>query len=340
MGRRWGCRFGSPPHMCGSEWRCPPGLEGDALLQELARRYVAAMEDMEGRKPGPSSILGTCGALWGEAVGAKLWGQRPPALSSPALPHRNIAAAPWGAPRVPHPLQPHRHRLWGGHAQPGYRAQVGVWQWGRGGGVGQRWRCGAEMWGRGGGGAVGAAGTLALWRAVLWDGVGWGILCNEGHDGILRDVVGEHDTGCGVLWDGGHDGMGDMMGCGVLWDAGCAPRYPRPEELPTLIRVSIESGRMTHHHPTGGCHGAGGGGGVSPSNGDGAHPTPHPPTGYLGALAVALFGALGVRGEPPELWGAELLRILPHAWDYVEGEGVAVEENAAAWDFFGDTWRR
>lgn len=134
--------------------------------------------------------------------------------------------------------------------------------------------------------------------------------------------------------------MGDMMGCGVLWDAGCAPRYPRPEELPTLIRVSIESGRMTHHHPTGGCHGAGGGGGVSPSNGDGAHPTPHPPTGYLGALAVALFGALGVRGEPPELWGAELLRILPHAWDYVEGEGVAVEENTAAWDFFGDTWRR
>lgn len=157
------------------------GLEGDALLQELARRYVAAMEDMEGRKPGPSSILGTSQLRPGE---------------------------------------PH-----------GYR--------------------------------------------------------------IPFNPTG---TGCGA----------------AMRSLAIGLRYPRPEELPTLIRVSIESGRMTHHHPT----------------------------GYLGALAVALFGALGVRGEPPELWGAELLRILPHAWDYVEGEGVAVEENAAAWDFFGDTWRR
>ncbi|NWS24722.1 ADPRH hydrolase, partial [Polioptila caerulea] len=106
------------------------GLEGEPLLQELARRYVAAMGDMEGRKPGPSSIL-EC----------------------------------------------------------------------------QRERSG--------------------------DTVGWG----HGVGGAGEDKV---------------QGLGT---------------YPHAWELPTLIRVSIESGRMTHHHPT----------------------------GYLGALAVALFGALGAR---------------------------------------------
>lgn len=67
---------------------------------------------------------------------------------------------------------------------------------------------------------------------------------------------------------------------------------------------------------------------------------PPVPAGYLGALAVALFGALGARGEPPERWGAELLRVLPLAWDYVEGAGVAVGDNAAAWPFFRDAWHR
>lgn len=93
---------------------------------------------------------------------------------------------------------------------------------------------------------------------------------------------------------------------------------------------------MTHHHPTGGCRAGGDRGG-----GDTEAPPEIPvPAGYLGALAVALFGALGARGEPPERWGAELLRVLPLAWDYVEGAGVAVGDNAAAWPFFGDAWHR
>ncbi|XP_061300426.1 ADP-ribosylhydrolase ARH1-like [Pezoporus flaviventris] len=157
------------------------GLEGEALLQELARRYVAAMGDMEGRKPGPTSILGTS------------------------------------------QLQP-------------------------------------------------------------------------GVPGGYRIPFNPTGTGCGA----------------AMRSLAIGLRYPRARDLPTLIAVSIESGRMTHHHPT----------------------------GYLGALAVALFGALGVRGEPPERWGPELLRVLPLAWSYVEGTGVAVSENAAAWPFFGEVWSR
>ncbi|XP_059681048.1 ADP-ribosylhydrolase ARH1-like [Gavia stellata] len=157
------------------------GLEGEPLLQELARRYVAAMGDMEGRKPGPTSILGTSQLRPGEPEGYRI------------------------------PFNP-------------------------------------------------------------------------------------TGTGCGA----------------AMRSLAIGLRYPHAWELPTLIRVSIESGRMTHHHPT----------------------------GYLGALAVALFGALGARGEPPERWGAELLRVLPLAWDYVEGAGVAVGDNAAAWPFFKDAWHR
>ncbi|XP_076219895.1 ADP-ribosylhydrolase ARH1-like [Aptenodytes patagonicus] len=48
------------------------GLEGEPLLQELARRYVAAMGDMEGRKPGPTSILGTSQLRPGESEGYRI----------------------------------------------------------------------------------------------------------------------------------------------------------------------------------------------------------------------------------------------------------------------------
>ncbi|KYO25070.1 protein ADP-ribosylarginine hydrolase [Alligator mississippiensis] len=157
------------------------GLSGDALLQELARRYVEAMGDMEGRKPGPTSILGTS------------------------------------------QLRP---------GQPG------------------------------------------------------------GH----RIPFNPTGTGCGAAMR--------AMAIGL--------RYPRPTDLPHLIRVSVESGRMTHHHPT----------------------------GYLGALAAALLTALAVQGVPPEQWGARLLQTLPLAQAYVRDAGGDVAPNMEAWADFPERWAR
>ncbi|NWQ98873.1 ADPRH hydrolase, partial [Burhinus bistriatus] len=134
------------------------GLEGEPLLQELARRYVAAMGDMEGRKPGPTSILGE----WCPRVGG---------LRESGGSHA--------------PTPPGTSQLRPGEPE-GYR--------------------------------------------------------------IPFNPTG---TGCGA----------------AMRSLAIGLRYPHASELPTLIQVSIESGRMTHHHPT----------------------------GYLGALAVALFGALGAR---------------------------------------------
>ncbi|XP_064357200.1 ADP-ribosylhydrolase ARH1-like [Dromaius novaehollandiae] len=154
------------------------GLEGEALLQELARRYVAAMGDMEGRKPGPTSLLGTSQLRPGEPGGYHI------------------------------PFNP-------------------------------------------------------------------------------------SGTGCGA----------------AMRSLAIGLRYPRERDLPTLIQVSVDSGRMTHHHPT----------------------------GYLGAVAVALFGALGARREPPERWGRALLRALPLAWAHVETLPEA-PLNRQHWGHFGEAW--
>lgn len=87
-------------------------------------------------------------------------------------------------------------------------------------------------------------------------------------------------------------------------------RFATEQQTHDLILASLESARITHHHPI----------------------------AFLSAVTAALFASYALRGIPIQQWGALMLQQLPVARQVVQGSARDVKLNMDHWHHFESSW--
>lgn len=123
-------------------------------------------------------------------------------------------------------------------------------------------------------------------------------------------------------------------GCGAAMRTMCIGLiFNKPSQLEQLVAVAIESGRMTHNHPTGKyllthfCHAC-----SSFISGY---------AGFLGGVVAALFTAYALQGVPVHQWGQKMVdEALPVCMKYLSDTGRFWDEyvNNNALSYFEQKW--